>query len=142
MTAVAAKSLSPRAGPASPSPPLAPSTMSATSSAESYTGGPLDGLSVTNGFDQFFRRTNLVVKQSGTPLVRQSFGYDGASRLRTVTDNSSATPYSATYSYLYNSPTRRPDWLYEQQLGPNDHHEAIRLPESPDANLIRAITVL
>jgi hypothetical protein len=54
-------------------------------------------LSGTNGYDLLFRRTNLVVRQSGTPIVRQSFTYDGASRLATVTDNSGATPYSATY---------------------------------------------
>jgi hypothetical protein len=39
-----------------------------------------------------------------SPILQHSFGYDGASRLQTVTDNSGATPYSATYTYLANSP--------------------------------------
>jgi YD repeat-containing protein len=34
---------------------------------ESFTGGPLNGLSVTNGYDQFLRRTNLTALSS-SPL--------------------------------------------------------------------------
>ncbi|MEI6394028.1 MAG: RHS repeat-associated core domain-containing protein [Verrucomicrobiota bacterium] len=71
---------------------------------ESYSGGTLGGLSVTNGYDQFLRRTSLVLQQSNNPLIQQSFGYDTASRLQTATDNTGATSYSATYSYLAKSP--------------------------------------
>src|SRR5208283_3645190 len=48
---------------------------------EVYSGGTLGGISVTNGYDQFLRRTNLVALNSGTKLTWQSFGYDNASRL-------------------------------------------------------------
>jgi len=69
--------------------------------AESYSGGPLTGLAVTNRYDPFLRRTNLAVLQSNNPLLQQSFGYDAASRLQTVSDGHGD---SATYSYLANSP--------------------------------------
>ncbi len=39
-------------------------------------GGPLDDPSVTNGYDQFLRRTNLV------SLLQRSFGFDATSRLQ------------------------------------------------------------
>jgi RHS repeat-associated protein len=67
---------------------------------ESYSGGTLSGLTITNGYDQLLRRTNLVVQQSNNPLIQQSFTYDAASRLHAVTDRTN----SATYSYLVNSP--------------------------------------
>jgi hypothetical protein len=53
---------------------------------ETYSGGPLDGLSVINGYDQFLRRTNLTILRSGVPLDSQTFGYDAASRLQAMTD--------------------------------------------------------
>ena len=71
---------------------------------EAFTGGTLGGLSVTNGYDQYLRRTDLSAQQSSTPFLHHSFDYDLASRLQTVTDNTGASPYSATYSYLVNSP--------------------------------------
>jgi len=73
---------------------------------ESYTCGPLSGLAVTNGYDQYFRRTNLTVYQSNNPLVQQSFAFDSASRLSSVStlDSGQGTLDSATYSYLANSP--------------------------------------
>ena len=71
---------------------------------ESFSGGTLAGLSVTNGYDQYLRRTNLAAQYSSTPFLQHSFCYDTASRLQTVTDNTTATPYSATYSYLAKSP--------------------------------------
>ncbi|HEX3799312.1 MAG TPA: RHS repeat-associated core domain-containing protein [Verrucomicrobiae bacterium] len=67
--------------------------------AEAYSGGPLDGLSVTNGYDFLLRRTNVVSKKSGV-LTSAAYTYDGASRLATVSDSTE----SATYSYLANSP--------------------------------------
>ena len=71
---------------------------------ESYSGGTLSGLSVTNTFDQFLRRAALAVGNSSSPMLQHSFGYDTASRLATVTDNTGTTAYSATYTYLANSP--------------------------------------
>ncbi len=72
---------------------------------ESFSGGTLAGLSVTNGYDPYLRRTDLGAQYSSTPLLHHSFGFDTASRLLTVTDNTVVgTPYSATYSYLANSP--------------------------------------
>ena len=71
---------------------------------ESYSSGTLGGLAITNGYDQFLRRTNLVALNSGSALTWQSYGYDNASRLSLVTDNTGGTPYSAGYSYIANSP--------------------------------------
>jgi len=72
---------------------------------ETYGGSsPLTGLAVTNGYDAYLRRASLALQKSTTPLIQQSFAYDAASRLQTVTDKTTATPYSATYSYLANSP--------------------------------------
>ena len=71
---------------------------------ESFSGGTLDGLSVTNTFDEFARRASLAALNSSTPFLQHAFGYDDASRLHSVTDNTGATAYSATYTYLDNSP--------------------------------------
>ncbi len=67
---------------------------------ESYSGGPLNGLSVTNGYDALLRRTNLVALNGSTVLSRTTYGYDAASRLFTVSDGTN----TAGYSYLANSP--------------------------------------
>jgi YD repeat-containing protein len=53
---------------------------------ESFSGGPLNQLSVTNCYDNFLRRTNLTSLVANNPLVQQAFGYDAASRLQTVND--------------------------------------------------------
>jgi YD repeat-containing protein len=53
---------------------------------ESYSGGVLSGLSVTSGYDPYLRRTSLAGLNGGTTLFQDSFGYDAASRLKTVTD--------------------------------------------------------
>jgi RHS repeat-associated protein len=71
---------------------------------EAYSGGTLAGFSVTNGFDQFMRRTNLTALNGASVLVKDAFGYDNASRLQTVTDNSGSTAYSAAYNFVANSP--------------------------------------
>jgi RHS repeat-associated protein len=72
---------------------------------ESHTSGPLAGVTLTNSYDQFLRRINLAVRHSGqkNPLIQQSFGYDTASRLQTVSGISITPPCSATYSYVTNS---------------------------------------
>ena len=67
---------------------------------ESYSGGTLNGLSVTNGYDHYLRRTNLTALNGSTILARSTFGYDSASRLKTVADGVN----KAAYSYLANSP--------------------------------------
>ncbi len=55
---------------------------------------------MTNGYDQYLRRTNLVALGPSV-LSRAIYGYDHASRLQTVTDGNNNW---ATYSYLANSP--------------------------------------
>ncbi len=65
---------------------------------ETYTGGPLNGFSLTNGYDRLLRRTAVGVSNYSTTLT--TYGYDHASRLKTVT--SGAT--TASYTYLANSP--------------------------------------
>ena len=67
---------------------------------ESYTGGTLNGLSVTNGYDQFLRRTNLAALNGATAYTTTVYGYDSASRLNSVTNGA----YNALYSYVANSP--------------------------------------
>jgi len=44
----------------------------------------LGGLAVTSGFDGLLRRTSVSVANSSSNLVSTSYGYDGASRLLTV----------------------------------------------------------
>ena len=66
---------------------------------ESYSGGPLNGLSVTNRYDQYLRRTNLALLSGSTVLSSSAYSYDAASRLGTVSDGTN----SATYGYLANS---------------------------------------
>ena len=66
---------------------------------ETYSGGPLNGLSVTNGFDLLLRRTNLTIR-GAIVLSRTTYTYDAASRLLTVSDGTN----SAIYNYLANSP--------------------------------------
>ena len=71
---------------------------------EAYSGGGiLSGLIVASGYDTLLRRTQLSLNTQPSAL-NVSYGYDAASRLHTVTDNSGARPFSATYSYLANSP--------------------------------------
>ena len=67
---------------------------------ESYSGGPLSGLSVTNGYDPYLRRTSLVLLSAqGTVLASTAYGYGQTSRLQSV----SAGLISAGYAYLANS---------------------------------------
>jgi RHS repeat-associated protein len=65
---------------------------------ESYSGGPLNGLSVTNAYDNLLRRTAVALASQSATLTQ--YGYDAASRLQTVSSGTS----SATYTYLANSP--------------------------------------
>jgi RHS repeat-associated protein len=67
---------------------------------ESYTGGPLDGLSVTNGYDTLLRRIVLSLNSPSSTLNTNAYGYDAASRLSTVASGTN----SAIYAYVANSP--------------------------------------
>jgi RHS repeat-associated protein len=67
---------------------------------ESYSGGPLGGISVTNAFDALLRRTNLTINSQQSTIHSTAYSYDDASRLKTV----AAGAVSAEYSYLANSP--------------------------------------
>jgi RHS repeat-associated protein len=64
---------------------------------EGYSGGPLNGLTLTNGYDSLQRRRHVGI--SGRAAAQTSYAYDGASRLLRVTN---ATD-QAEYSYLANS---------------------------------------
>jgi RHS repeat-associated protein len=66
---------------------------------ESYSGGILNGLSMTNGYDTLLRRTNLTALGSAFTSTTV-YGYDNASRLALVSDGTD----TATYTYLANSP--------------------------------------
>ena len=67
---------------------------------ESYTGGPLNGVCVSNGYDQFLRRTNLSALSANSKLLSTIYAYDPVSRLFAVSDGTNA----AFYSYVANSP--------------------------------------
>src|SRR6185369_8601303 len=66
----------------------------------------------TNSYDALLRRTNVTVNAQPSG-ISQFFGYDAASRLQTVSDGT----YSATYSYLANSPFV--EYITFQQSGTN-----------------------
>jgi RHS repeat-associated protein len=66
---------------------------------ETNSGGPLNGLSITNGYDALLRRVSLTALNSSTPLLQYSMSFDAASRLLAVSDGTN----SAAYSYLANS---------------------------------------
>jgi RHS repeat-associated protein len=69
---------------------------------ESYSGGTLNNLRLTNVYDAYFRRTTnaAILNSPSSILASNVFGYDTASRLLTVTDGTN----NATYGYLANSP--------------------------------------
>jgi RHS repeat-associated protein len=66
---------------------------------ESYTAGLLAGLTVDRGYDALHRRNALAVPALGASLST-GYGYDGASRLQTVTNGQ----VGATYTREPNSP--------------------------------------
>jgi RHS repeat-associated protein len=66
---------------------------------ETYSGGTLGGLRVTNEYDGLLRRTNLAVYSGSTRVAATAYGYDAASRLKTVSDGTN----TAAYSYLTDS---------------------------------------
>jgi YD repeat-containing protein len=92
---------------------------------ESYSGGPLNGISITNGFDSLLRRPNNTVLNSGTPLLRYTSSFDAASRLLTVSDGTN----SATYSYHIFVPCQfaagEADCLRQQRHDANDGQQDV-----------------
>ena len=65
---------------------------------ESYSGGILGGLAVTNAYDGLLRRTGVGAQ--GYAASQTAYSYDNASRMTSAGDGT----YSAGYSYLANSP--------------------------------------
>jgi RHS repeat-associated protein len=66
---------------------------------ESYSGGPLNGLTVSNIYDSFLRRTTNGLWNGTTWLTQTRYAYDAASRLSSVSDGTN----TAGYSYVANS---------------------------------------
>jgi len=58
---------------------------------------------ITNSFDQYLRRASVALRNQQSTLQTINYAYNNASRLQTVTDNTGATAYSATHTYLANS---------------------------------------
>ena len=67
---------------------------------DTYSGGILNGVGVTNSYDQYLRRTNVMASSASAQLLSTAYGYDNASRLQIVSDGTD----NATYTYLDNSP--------------------------------------
>ena len=65
---------------------------------ESFSGGTLNGLALTNGYDAFLRRT--AVGLSTQPSTLTTYAYDAAGRLQSVANGNN----TATYGYVANSP--------------------------------------
>ncbi len=65
---------------------------------ETYAGGALNGLAVTNAYDAYLRRSAVALKTQ--PATLTQFGYDLAGRLLGATNGS----YRAAYTYLANAP--------------------------------------
>jgi RHS repeat-associated protein len=65
---------------------------------ESFSGGTLAGLAVTNAYDSYLRKVAVALSNQTSTLVQ--YGYDNASRLQNVTNGTA----KVTYTYLANSP--------------------------------------
>jgi RHS repeat-associated protein len=63
------------------------------------TGGILDGVGLTLGYDSFLRRNSLQTLQGANTLTSQTYGYDATSQIQTVISGSQ----TATYAYYPNS---------------------------------------
>jgi RHS repeat-associated protein len=66
---------------------------------DAVTGGILDGISVSIGYDGFLRRNSLQAMSGTASLINQTYGYDSTSRLETVTSGGQ----TATYGYFPSS---------------------------------------
>jgi RHS repeat-associated protein len=66
---------------------------------ESYSGGPLNGVIVTNSYNALLLRDNLSVAVNSSAVLQHSYTYDSASRLSVASDGTR----SGNYSYGLNS---------------------------------------
>ncbi|MBM3882568.1 MAG: RHS repeat protein, partial [Verrucomicrobia bacterium] len=71
--------------------------------AESYRGGPLDGLAATTQYDQHLRRQSFALN-TRPQAVTVSYLYTDASRLHRVSSQSGSASFGADYTYLPNVP--------------------------------------
>lgn len=62
---------------------------------DQISGGLLDQVGVTVGYDTLLRRNSLQATRNAATLLNQSYGYDASSRLETVTNGDQ----TATYAY-------------------------------------------
>ncbi|HSE16369.1 MAG TPA: DUF6402 family protein [Pyrinomonadaceae bacterium] len=60
---------------------------------DSISGGLLDQVSVTIGYDSLLRRSSLQGTRNTTSLLSQTYGYDASSRLETVSSGSQTVTY-------------------------------------------------
>ena len=75
---------------------------------ESWTGGPLDGLSMDPGFDAFRRRNALAVSGAGGSVPGQSYGYDAVTgELSVIGSTGPGISGAATANYGYRTGTRQ-----------------------------------
>lgn len=63
---------------------------------DQISGGLLDQITVTAGYDSLLRRNSLQATRNAASLASQTYGYDASSRLETVTSGSQ----TATYAYF------------------------------------------
>lgn len=66
---------------------------------EQITGGILDSINLSVGYDGFLRRNSLQSASGANTLSSQTYGYDSSSRMQTVTSGGQ----TATYAYYSNS---------------------------------------
>ena len=62
---------------------------------EQISGGILDGVGLSVGYDSFLRRSSVQVSQGATTLSTQTYGYDSNSRPSTIMSGGQ----TATYAY-------------------------------------------
>jgi RHS repeat-associated protein len=62
---------------------------------EQISGGVLDGISLSVGYDAYLRRNSLQATRSAATYLNQTYGYDATSRASTVTSGGQ----TATYAY-------------------------------------------
>ena len=89
---------------------------------ESYSGGTLGGLAMTNRFDAFLHRTSVAAKKGTSTLASAAFGYDTGGRLSTVTDRDVETPRTPILPTLRSSST---DHAQAKHHDPDDRHPPI-----------------
>ena len=68
---------------------------------DTFSGGALEGLGITNSYDNQLRRTHTKLNLQNSTLFSTSYSYDAASRLQSISDGNGN---EASYSYLANSP--------------------------------------